>query len=176
MKKKLIFISTIMLVLFFSKINAQEKHFSISPAIAIPTGTLGILNSTGFGATINYDKEIDSKMNFFAETGFISFGDKGLGAVSHIPVQVGIKYYQDNFFVGLGIGTSTFKYGTAKNSYNDYIDTDKEAMTGFAITPQLGYKMGKFDLNVIYSSSKVGDSGDKQPYNYLAIKALFNLF
>ena len=49
-------------------------------------------------------------------------------------------------------------------------------MTGFAITPQLGYTMGKLDLNVSYSSSSVGDTGDKQPYNYLAIKAMFKIF
>ena len=49
-------------------------------------------------------------------------------------------------------------------------------MTGFAITPQLGYKMGKLDLNVSYSASSVGDPGDKQPYNYLAIKAMFKIF
>ena len=78
------------------------------------------------------------------------------------------------FFVGLGIGTSTYKYGSSDN--NEFDNADKDAVTGFAITPQLGYKMGKFDLNVSYSSSKVGDSGDKQPYNYLAIKALFKIF
>ena len=99
----------------------------------------------------------------------IKTGTKIRGAYS-------VKYFQDNFFVGLGLGTSTYKYGKANNSYNKYIDTDKSAMTGFAITPQLGYKMGKLDLNVSYSSSKVGDAGDKQPYNYLAIKALFKIF
>ena len=174
MKVKLLFISTMMLVLFFSKANAQEKQFSLAPVIAIPTGTLGLFNSTGFGATLTFEKEIDSKLNFFAETGFISFGDKGLGSVSHIPVQLGVKYYQENFFLGLGIGTSTYKYGKSGDEYFD--ETDKEASTGFAITPQLGYKMGKLDLNVSYSASSVGDPGDKQPYNYLAIKAMFKIF
>jgi hypothetical protein len=164
-----------MLVLFFSKANAQEKQFSLAPVIAIPTGTLGLFNSTGFGATLTFEKEIDSKLNFFAETGFISFGDKGLGSASHIPVQLGVKYYQENFFLGLGIGTSTYKYGKSGN--DEFFDeTDKEASTGFAITPQLGYKMGKLDLNVSYSASSVGDPGDKQPYNYLAIKAMFKIF
>jgi hypothetical protein len=174
MKEKLLFISTMMLVLFFSKANAQEKQFSLAPVIAIPTGTLGLFNSTGFGATLTFEKEIDSKLNFFAETGFISFGDKGLGSASHIPVQLGVKYYQENFFLGLGIGTSTYKYGKSGDEYFD--ETDKEASTGFAITPQLGYKMGKLDLNVSYSASSVGDPGDKQPYNYLAIKAMFKIF
>jgi hypothetical protein len=174
MKVKLLFISTMMLVLFFSKANAQEKQFSLAPVIAIPTGTLGLFNSTGFGATLTFEKEIDSKLNFFAETGFISFGDKGLGSASHIPVQLGVKYYQENFFLGLGIGTSTYKYGKSGDEYFD--ETDKEASTGFAITPQLGYKMGKLDLNVSYSASSVGDPGDKQPYNYLAIKAMFKIF
>jgi hypothetical protein len=174
MKEKLLFISTMMLVLFFSKANAQEKQFSLAPVIAIPTGTLGLFNSTGFGATLTFEKEIDSKLNFFAETGFISFGNKGLGSASHIPVQLGVKYYQENFFLGLGIGTSTYKYGKSGDEYFD--ETDKEASTGFAITPQLGYKMGKLDLNVSYSASSVGDPGDKQPYNYLAIKAMFKIF
>lgn len=175
MKEKLLFISTMMLVLFFSKANAQEKQFSLAPVIAIPTGTLGLSNSTGFGATLTFEKEIDSKLNFFAETGFISFGDKGFGSASHIPVQLGVKYYQENFFLGLGIGTSTYKYGKSGN--DEFFDvTDKEASTGFAITPQLGYKMGKLDLNVSYSASSVGDPGDKQPYNYLAIKAMFKIF
>ena len=174
MKEKILFISTMMLVLFFSKANAQEKQFSLAPVIAIPTGTLGLFNSTGFGATLTFEKEIDSKLNFFAETGFISFGDKGLGSASHIPVQLGVKYYQENFFLGLGIGTSTYKYGKSGDEYFD--ETDKEASTGFAITPQLGYKMGKLDLNVSYSASSVGDPGDKQPYNYLAIKAMFKIF
>jgi len=174
MKEKLLFISTMMLVLFFSKANAQEKQFSLAPVIAIPTGTLGLFNSTGFGATLTFEKEIDSKLNFFAETGFISFGDKGVGSASHIPVQLGVKYYQENFFLGLGIGTSTYKYGKSGDEYFD--ETDKEASTGFAITPQLGYKMGKLDLNVSYSASSVGDPGDKQPYNYLAIKAMFKIF
>ncbi len=174
MKEKLLFISTMMLVLFFSQANAQEKQFSLAPVIAIPTGTLGLFNSTGFGATLTFEKEIDSKLNFFAETGFISFGDKGLGSASHIPVQLGVKYYQENFFLGLGIGTSTYKYGKSGDEYFD--ETDKEASTGFAITPQLGYKMGKLDLNVSYSASSVGDPGDKQPYNYLAIKAMFKIF
>jgi len=173
MKQKLLFISTIMLVLCFSKVNAQEKQFSLAPVIAIPTGTLGLLNSTGFGATLTFEKEIDSKLNFFAETGFVSFGDKGLGSVSHIPVQLGVKYFKENFFLGLGIGTSTYQYG---KSNNRYLEADQTAMTGFAITPQLGYKMGKLDLNVSYSSSSVGDTGDKQPYNYLAIKAMFKIF
>jgi hypothetical protein len=174
MKEKLLFISTMMLVLFFSKANAQEKQFSLAPVIAIPTGTLGLFNSTGFGATLTFEKGIDSKLNFFAETGFISFGNKGLGSASHIPVQLGVKYYQENFFLGLGIGTSTYKYGKSGDEYFD--ETDKEASTGFAITPQLGYKMGKLDLNVSYSASSVGDPGDKQPYNYLAIKAMFKIF
>jgi len=173
MKQKVLFISTMMLVLCFSKVNAQEKQFSLSPVIAIPTGTLGLLNSTGFGATLTFEKEIDSKLHFFAETGFVSFGDKGLGSVSHIPVQLGVKYFKENFFLGLGIGTSTYKYG---KSSNEYIEADQTAMTGFAITPQLGYKMGKLDLNVSYSASSVGDPGDKQPYNYLAIKAMFKIF
>ena len=115
MKQKLLFISTIMLVLCFSKVNAQEKQFSLAPVIAIPTGTLGLLNSTGFGATLTFEKEIDSKLNFFAETGFVSFGDKGLGSVSHIPVQLGVKYFKENFFLGLGIGTSTYQYGKSNN-------------------------------------------------------------
>ena len=113
-------------------------------------------------------------MNFFAETGFVSFGDKGLGSVSHIPVQLGVKYFKENFFLGLGIGTSTYQYGKSNNEWLD--EADQTAMTGFAITPQLGYKMGKLDLNVSYSSSSVGDTGDKQPYNYLAIKAMFKIF
>jgi len=174
MKEKLLFISTMMLVLFFSKANAPEKQFSLAPVIAIPTGTLGLFNSTGFGATLTFEKEIDSKLNFFAETGFISFGNKGLGSASHIPVQLGVKYYQENFFLGLGIGTSTYKYGKSGDEYFD--ETDKEASTGFASTPQLGYKMGILDLNVSYSASSVGDPGDKQPYNYLAIKAMFKIF
>lgn len=174
MKEKLLFISTMMLVLFFSKANAQEKQFSLAPVIAIPTGTLGLLNSTGFGATLTFEKEIDSKLNFFAETGFVSFGDKGLGSVSHIPVQLGVKYFKENFFLGLGIGTSTYQYGKSNNEWLD--EADQTAMTGFAITPQLGYKMGKLDLNVSYSASSVGDPGDKQPYNYLAIKAMFKIF
>ena len=174
MKEKLLFITTMMLVLFFSKANAQEKQFSLAPVIAIPTGTLGLSNSTGFGATLTFEKEIDNQLNFFAETGFVSFGDKGIGSVSHIPVQLGVKYYQENFFLGLGIGTSTYKYGKSGDEYFD--ETDKEASTGFAITPQLGYKMGKLDLNVSYSASSVGDPGDKQPYNYLAIKAMFKIF
>lgn len=174
MKNKSLFIVSTILFLFLSKVNAQEKHFSVSPVIAFPTGTLGLFNSTGFGATLTYEREIDSKMIFYAETGFVSFGDKGLGAVSHIPVQIGVKYFKNDFFVGLGIGTSTYKYGSSDNI--EFDNADKDAVTGFAITPQLGYKMGKFDLNVSYSSSKVGDSGDKQPYNYLAIKALFKIF
>jgi len=174
MKEKLLFISTMMLVLFFSKANAQEKQFSLAPVIAIPTGTLGLFNSTGFGATLTFEKEIDSKLNFFAETGFISFGDKGLGSASHIPVQLGVKYFKDDFFIGLGVGTSTYKYGKSKD--DNFFEADQEAMTGFAITPQIGYKMGKLDLNVSYSSSSVGDTRDKQPYNYLAIKAMFKIF
>jgi hypothetical protein len=174
MKEKILFISTMMLVLFFSKANAQEKQFSLAPVIAIPTGTLGILNSTGFGATLTFEKEIDNQLNFFAETGFVSFGDKGIGSVSHIPVQLGVKYFKDDFFIGLGVGTSTYKYGKSKD--DNFFEADQEAMTGFAITPQIGYKMGKLDLNVSYSSSSVGDTRDKQPYNYLAIKAMFKIF
>ena len=174
MKEKLLFITTMMLVLFFSKANAQEKQFSLAPVIAIPTGTLGLSNSTGFGATLTFEKEIDNQLNFFAETGFVSFGDKGIGSVSHIPVQLGVKYFKDDFFIGLGVGTSTYKYGKSKD--NIFFEADREAMTGFAITPQIGYKMGKLDLNVSYSSSSVGDTRDKQPYNYLAIKAMFKIF
>ena len=59
---------------------------------------------------------------------------------------------------------------------DNFFEADQEAMTGFAITPQIGYKMGKLDLNVSYSSSSVGDTRDKQPYNYLAIKAMFKIF
>ena len=115
MKNKSLFIVSTILFLFLSKVNAQEKHFSVSPVIAFPTGTLGLFNSTGFGATLTYEREIDSKMIFYAETGFVSFGDKGLGAVSHIPVQIGVKYFKNDFFVGLGIGTSTYKYGSSDN-------------------------------------------------------------
>ena len=128
------------LTTFTSKLFAQETDgdekklkIGLGATIALPLSNLKEYSNFGVGVTALVVYNVNETIAGFAQVEAVGFknnrGNNGRGTF-HIPVVLGARYKNGNFFLGLGAG-----YG--------YFSIEGENTGGFLTSPQIGYDFGK---------------------------------
>ena len=135
--------------------NGNTK-LSIGAEIAIPTGNLALIQSLGYGGSLQGEFKVAKSLNITASAGYLTFAYKkeirdGLKEAGielenqdGIPVKAGAKYYFGNLFYGAA------ELGAA-------FSTKKGAGTAFVYAPTVGVSLplsekNNLDLGVRYES------------------------
>ena len=133
--------------LFAQENDADEKKIKngIGAAIALPLSNLKQYSDFGAGVTALAVYNVNETIAGFAQVEAVGFKNKrssnGRGTF-HIPVIVGARYRNGNFFLGLGAG-----YG--------YFSIEGENTGGFLTSPQIGYDFGKLQAIINYTSTAI---------------------
>jgi hypothetical protein len=149
-------------------VTNSEFFLEVTPTYTFPTGKLSEVYNNGYGGLISLNQKLNSGLILFVEGGYVNFIGKEINirvtstiknktttsntsftppSFIHIPVSAGFKYYEDNFIVGVGIGTGISKLK----------DVDMESSTKLMINPMAGYDFGKVILGANYSITTIGD-------------------
>ena len=151
------------LTTFTSKLFAQETDgdekklkIGLGATIALPLSNLKQYSNFGVGVTALVVYNVNETIAGFAQVEAVGFknnrGNNGRGTF-HIPVVLGARYKNGNFFLGLGAG-----YG--------YFSIEGENTGGFLTSPQIGYDFGKLQAIINYTSTAI-TSGN---LSYVGIK------
>ena len=152
----------------------SDFHLEITPTYTFPTGKLSDVYNNGYGGLVSLNQKLSSGVILFVEGGYVKFIGKEINikvtttsknktttsntsftppSFIHIPISAGFKYYEDNFIIGVGIGTGISKLK----------DVDMESSTKLMINPMAGYDFGKVILGANYSITTV-DNGNTNKY------------
>ena len=146
----------------------SDFHLEITPTYTFPTGKLSDVYNNGYGGLISLNQKLKSGVILFVEGGYVKFIGKEINirvtttsknttttntssftppSFIHIPISGGFKYYENNFIIGVGIGTGISKLE----------GVDMENSTKLMINPMAGYDFGKVILGANYSITTIGD-------------------
>ena len=146
----------------------SDFHLEITPTYTFPTGKLSDVYNNGYGGLISLNQKLKSGVILFVEGGYVKFIGKEINirvtttsknttttntssftppSFIHIPISAGFKYYENNFIIGVGIGTGISKLE----------GVDMENSTKLMINPMAGYDFGKVILGANYSITTIGD-------------------
>ncbi len=135
--------------LFAQEDDADEKKLKIGigAIIALPLSNLKQYSNFGAGASALAVYHINETIAGFAQVEVVGFKNKGSNnrqGTFHIPIIVGARYRNGNFFLALGAG-----YG--------YFSIEGEKTGGFLTSPQIGYDFGKLQAIINYTSTAITD-------------------
>lgn len=154
----------LLIILFFSCTVTKAQKFRLGggPIFSIPVGPLSYDNSIGIGAEITGSYRIEPKFEAFGQFGlhhfvgrtFKSYGGYYLTreSLDAVPILVGLRYVSKDLFAGLAVGYHTFG-----------------GVSGFAISPQVGYRMRKIDLVFHYTTAP----SDGENLGYVGFKGYY---
>ena len=155
-------------------VTNSDFHLEITPTYTFPTGKLSDVYNNGYGGLISLNQKLNSGVILFVEGGYVNFVGKQINirvtttsrntsttstssftppSFIHIPISAGFKYYEDNFIIGVGIGTGISKLE----------GVDMENSTKLMINPIVGYDFGKVILGANYSITTI-DNGNTNKY------------
>jgi hypothetical protein len=128
--------------LFVFAITPAFSQFSAGLDVAFPNGSWSDYWGTGFGASLRYEAPIQTKLNWSASIGFLSFSAKNNNYSNETiwPVTGGLKYYFQKSNVG--------PYGAADMGL---FFGNNGAGTKFGFTPGIGYRLQRFDFAFRYN-------------------------
>jgi len=141
------------LITFMSKLFAQEDDadekklkIGIGATIALPLSKLKQYSNFGAGVAALIVYNVNETIAGFAQVEAVGFknnssNNNGRGTF-HIPIIVGARYKNGNFFLGLGAG-----YG--------YFNIEGETTGGFLTSPHIGYDFGKLQAILNYTSTAI---------------------
>ena len=144
--------------LFAQEDDADEKKLKIGigATIVLPLSNLKQYSDYGAGVAALVVYNVNETIAGFAQVEAVGFknnsSNNGRGTF-HIPVVLGARYKNGNFFLGLGAG-----YG--------YFSIDRNNTGGFLTSPQIGYDFGKLQAIIDYTSTAI-TSGN---LSYVGIK------
>jgi len=142
MKKKFLFITTILMIGFFSYSYAQDQKFTFG--IGINAGTMSFTNidkAFTFGVDFKGEYRVAESLGVNASVGYLyELADAHL-----IPIMVGANYYiGESFYAGVKTGATYFING----------------LTFFTLSPVIGVQLGKnLDLGLQYNYYARGGGG-----------------
>lgn len=176
MKKTNYILFTLILATGFS----ASAQFSAGLESGFPMGNFSDIASTGFGASVRYEKTIKNQLRWTASAGYLSFSGKTFtsGNVSipfdnttNIPFAGGIKYYFSEpgkgFYGGLDLSLnllSTYVYTINSGNGGGYT-LISQSENKFGINPGIGYRLPHWDFAARYNA--VGD------FSYFGIRAAY---
>lgn len=152
----------------------SDFHLELTPTYTFPTGKLSDVYNNGYGGLVSLNQKLSSGVILFVEGGYVKFIGKEINikvtttsknktttsntsftppSFIHIPISAGFKYYEDNFIIGVGIGTGISKLE----------GVDMENSIKLMINPIVGYDFGKVILGANYSITTV-DNGNTNKY------------
>lgn len=177
MKKLILGVATAVALMFAVQANAQENFGSAGLELAIPVGDFGKSTNFGFGVSGQYEYGFNKNIAFNVNAGVIFYlTESEYYSFTHIPIQVGARYYLDQqreglFFgvrAGVHIGISSF----------DDIDTGfgviegaSDSNTNFSFAPEVGYFLTE-DISLALRYQII--VGDGNSIGYLGLRAAYN--
>ncbi|MFM9838795.1 MAG: hypothetical protein ACKVOQ_11060 [Cyclobacteriaceae bacterium] len=140
----------------------SQGNFSAGLDLGLPLGTpFSDFYSVGFGISGRYEAPIQTKLNWTATGGFLSFGGKtvtgfSVKSITMIPIQGGIKYYFQKSNSGI--------YGDASLGLF-FLSGSGSSETKVGFSPGFGYRSGKFDI--------LGRFNVVSDFNYFGIRGAY---
>jgi hypothetical protein len=143
------FHKTLFSALFVLAMTPAFSQFSGGLDLGIPSGDWSSGWGAGFGLSARYEAPIQSKLNWTASLGFLSFSGKtynfGFGSAKFpsetiVPLTGGLKYYFQKSNSGVYGGADIGLFFGNNN-----------AGTKFGFSPGLGYRLQKFDFAFRYN-------------------------
>lgn len=149
--------------LFAQDDEAKEKKLKIGigATIALPLSNLKQYSNFGAGVTALLVYNVNETIAGFAQVEVVAFKNKSANngrGTFHIPVIMGARYKNGNFFLGLGAG-----YG--------YFFIEGENTGGFLTSPQIGYDFGKLQAIFNYTSTAITTGN----LSYVGLKVFLTL-
>ncbi len=174
--KKILLLSVI--VFSFLSSFAQDKKLSlgIAPMIAFPTGDFKKYNNTGYGGDFQLVYALNEHFDLAFDMALISFSaaTTQMDNITYIGVNMfnmktslGARYKIGGFHAGAGLGRSAFYF-------SEYGQT--QSVSGLVLTPEIGYKLGRFDLSGNFSYNFVNTNTNTSNINFFGLKLAFNVF
>lgn len=157
--------------------SSVQSNFSvdITPTYAIPFGDLKDIYNNGYGGLITINQKLKSSAIIFIEGGYVSFKGKPINisiknlpkysitppSLVHIPINFGVKYYEENFYYGVGVGVGMTKLE----------GSDIQPTTKLMLNPMVGYDFGPLMIGINYSVTTTETSANK----YLGLRLTLKL-
>ncbi|MEJ7559991.1 MAG: hypothetical protein WKF66_16885 [Pedobacter sp.] len=176
--KKLFLSIAIVGLLGFSSVNAQTKDVAMSGSkigigaeFAFPTGQFGDYYDFGYGASLQFQTPIASKLNFIATAGYLTFQSKEniiIGTQSGtlpnngaVPLKVGARYFlSENFYVGGELGVA--------------IATTSGSGNGFIYTPHIGVEFPVADKSTIDFGARYEAWSNNGTRKFVGLRLAYN--
>jgi len=158
MKKAILSLLTIATLSYSASAQSNNGNakLSVGAELAIPTGNLSLIQSLGYGGSLQGEFKVAESLKITGSAGYLTFAYKKeikdgfkeagieLENQAGIPVKAGAKYYFGKVFYGAA------ELGAA-------FSTNKGAGTAFVYTPTVGISLplsekNNLDLGVRYES------------------------
>lgn len=197
--KKLIFgLATAVAMMFAVQSNAQESVLSAGVELALPMGDFGDAANFGYGASLQYEYGLTRSFALNLNAGAIFYAMEADGfSFTHIPIQVGARYYlieqRDGLFVGAkaGIHLGLSKVDDMDLGGGITMEGGSDSQANFSFAPEVGYffterisvalryqfiTAGKTDVTVVdpISGQTLTQKVDGESSSYLGLRLAFN--
>ena len=162
-------------------ITNSDFFVEVTPTYAFPNGDLSEIYNNGYGGLMSLNHKLKSSAIIFVEGGYVNFKGKQINiniknssnktvstnsitppSFIHIPVTFGVKYYEENFIYGIGIGTGISRLE----------GVDMESSIKLMFNPMVGYNFGKIILGANYS---ITTTDIEKTNRYLGIRLSFKI-
>ena len=163
--KKAALLITVIFFAFAGKAQYNEFSYYVGPVISLPMGDFSNQAGLGIGGEFQVDYRFDKHFVAFTQGGFQSFSAKTINGVSKPSIAaptflIGTKYSLENLHFGLGFGYTSF--------------LGERTQDGLTLSPQVGYKISKFDIVAHYNLNSVsGGTVSTGNYNFFGIKLFY---
>jgi len=195
--KKLVFgLATAVAMMFAVQSNAQEGVASVGVELAVPMGDFGDAANFGYGVSAQYEFGLTSNIALNLNAGAIFYAMEMDGfSFTHIPIQVGARYYlseqREGLFLGLKAG---LHLGLSKMDDFDFggitVEGGSDSDANFSFAPEVGYYItenislglryqlitaGKQEVSTVDGSGNVVTTEvDGESSSYLGLRVAFN--
>ena len=173
--KKTIVILTLMVFVFAGHSQDRKIALGLAPVIAIPAGNFSNYNSTGIGGNLQCAISLNEKFDFYFDFGVINFPGKDVQqpgytgkyeSMQNAKTSMGCRYNINGFHGGLGIGRSTFYFTD---------NGETSSVSGYTLTPEIGYKVMRFDLAANFNYNFVNINSSTNNVNFFSFKLSYNI-
>lgn len=145
MKKLILGVATVVAMMLTVQVNAQENIFSAGVELGLPMGDFGDAANLGYGVSLQYEYGLTDNLALNLNAGVLLYAMEGDGfSFTHVPVQVGARYYlsesREGLFAGVRAGVHI---GMSKIDDQEIaglkIEGSSDSNANFSFAPEVGY-------------------------------------